>query len=119
MNTNTAKQPLQAGVIYARVSSEEQVMGYSIQAQFRACREWAEEHGYTITKEYLDEGHSAFRKLEKREALRELLADTVSKQRAFQLVIVHKLDRLFRNTLESSNRSGDPQAREGAARLSH
>ncbi|MEX0802448.1 MAG: recombinase family protein [Candidatus Binatia bacterium] len=31
--------------MYARVSSEEQVQGYSIQAQRRACREWAEKHG--------------------------------------------------------------------------
>jgi len=31
-----------------------------------------------------------------------LLSDTVSKQRAFHLIIVHKLDRLFRDTLESS-----------------
>ncbi len=32
----------------------------------------------------------------------ELLAVTVSKQRAFDLIVVHKLDRLFRDTLESS-----------------
>ena len=103
MSTNTAKQTAEtAAVIYARVSSEEQVQGYSIQAQLRACREWAEQHGYTVTKEYLEEGQSAFRNLEKREALKELLADTVSKQCAFQLIIVHKLDRLFRDTLESS-----------------
>jgi site-specific DNA recombinase len=103
MNTSTTKQQQQqTAVIYGRVSSEEQVQGYSIQAQLRACREWAEKHGYTVAKEYLDEGYSAFRKLEKREALKELLTEAVSKQRAFQLVIVHKLDRLFRNTLESS-----------------
>ena len=58
--------------------------------------------GYTIAQEYLEEGHSAFRNLEKREAMKELLADTVSKQRCFQVMIVHKLDRLFRDTLESS-----------------
>ena len=102
MNTNTAQQQQLTAVIYARVSSEEQVQGYSIQAQLRACREWAAKNGYTIAKEYLEEGHSAFRNLEKREAMKELLADTVSKQRGFQLIIVHKLDRLFRDTLESS-----------------
>jgi site-specific DNA recombinase len=103
MITNTAKQQAQASaVIYARVSSEEQVQGYSIQAQLRACREWAAKQGCTVAKEYLEEGQSAFRNLEKREALKELLADTVSKQRAFQIIIVHKLDRLFRDTLESS-----------------
>ena len=40
--------------------------------------------------------------MEKREALKELLADTISKQRSFDLIVVHKLDRLFRDTLESS-----------------
>src|SRR5262249_45123287 len=98
---NTPKRP-QSAVIYARVSSEEQVQGYSIRAQLRACGEWAEKHGYKVAKEYLEEGQSAFRNLEKREALKELLADTVSKQRPFDLIIVHKLDRLFRDTLESS-----------------
>ena len=102
MNTNTAKQQQQTAVIYARVSSEEQVQGYSIQAQLRACREWAEKHGYKVAKEYLEEGQSAFRNLERRAALKELLADSVNKARGFNLIIVHKLDRLFRNTLESS-----------------
>ena len=98
---NTPQRP-QTAVIYARVSSEEQVQGYSIQAQLRACREWAETHGYKVAKEYLEEGQSAFRNLEKREALKELLADTVRKGRSFDLIIVHKLDRLFRDSLESS-----------------
>src|SRR5262245_50339540 len=103
MSTNTkTEQQRQTAVVYARVSSEEQVQGYSIQAQLRACREWAEKNRYTVAKEYRDEGHSAFRDLEKREAMKELLADTVSKQRGFQVIIIHKLDRLFRDTLESS-----------------
>src|SRR5215472_3735181 len=100
--TNIAKQEQKAAVIYARVSSEEQVQGYSIQAQLKACREWAEKHGYTVAKEYLEEGQSVFRNLERRAALKELLADSVGKERGFSLIIVHKLDRLFRNTLESS-----------------
>ena len=103
MNTNPVKQQQQqTAVIYARVSSEEQVQGYSIQAQLHACREWAEKYGYSVAKEYLEEGQSAFRNLEKRTALKELLADSVSKQRGFDLIVVHKLDRLFRNTVESS-----------------
>jgi site-specific DNA recombinase len=72
MNTNTAhkQQPV---VIYARVSSEEQVQGYSIQAQLRACREWAAKHGYKVVKEYLDEGYSASRHLDKREAFKDMI----------------------------------------------
>jgi DNA invertase Pin-like site-specific DNA recombinase len=53
MSTNTpTKQQQLTAVVYARVSSEEQVQGYSIQAQLRACREWAEKHGYSAAKEY-------------------------------------------------------------------
>jgi len=88
-------------VIYARVSSEEQVQGYSIQAQLRACREWAEKNGCTIIKEYLDEGFSASRNLEKRESFKEMLSDAASKKRPFDIILVHKLDRFSRDSLES------------------
>jgi site-specific DNA recombinase len=94
------KQP-QTAVVYARVSSEEQVQGYSIQAQLRACREWAEKHGYRVAKEYLDEGYSASRHLEKRESFKEMLSDAASKSHPFDLVVVHKLDRFSRDSLES------------------
>ena len=45
--------------LYARVSSEEQVEGYSIDAQLRACRNLAREKGWQIVAEYVDEGKSA------------------------------------------------------------
>jgi DNA invertase Pin-like site-specific DNA recombinase len=64
MSTNAKQQ--QTAVVYARVSSEEQVQGYSIQAQLRACREWAAKNGFKVVKEYLDEGYSASRHLDKR-----------------------------------------------------
>src|SRR5262245_4290486 len=103
MSTNTkTEQQRQTAVVYARVSSEAQVQGYSIQAQLQACRDWAVKNGYVVAKEYLEEGHSAFRNLDKRETLNELLADTGSKQRPADLIIVRELDRLFRDTLESA-----------------
>ena len=34
--------------------------------------------------------------------LKELLGNTVSKERAFQIIVVHKLDRLFRDSAESA-----------------
>ena len=102
MSTNTAKQtPETAAVIYARVSSEEQVQGYSIQAQLRACREWAEKHDYKVAREFLDEGYSASRNLDKRESFKEMLGDAASKTHPFDVIIVHKLDRFSRDSLES------------------
>ena len=101
MNMNPATQQQPSAVIYARVSSEEQVQGYSIQAQLRACRDWAAKHGYKVAKEYLDEGYSASRHLEKRESFKEMLGDAALKSHPFDIIIIHKLDRFSRDSLES------------------
>ena len=101
MSTNTVTNQQQTAVVYARVSSEEQVQGYSIQAQLRACREWAQKHGYKVTKEYLDEGYSASRNLEKRESFKGMLSDAASNSHPFDIIVVHKLDRFSRDSLES------------------
>ena len=45
-------------VIYARFSSDKQTEN-SIEAQVRACEDYAEIHGYTINKIYSDEAVSA------------------------------------------------------------
>ena len=70
----------QTAVIYGRVSSEDQVQGFSLQAQLRACREWAVKNGFKVLREYVEEGHSAFRNLDKREPFKELLSDAASKK---------------------------------------
>src|SRR5688572_27909008 len=101
MTVNTTTLHRQGAVIYARVSSEEQVQGYSIQAQLRACRAWAEKQGYGVAKEYVDEGYSASRHLDRREAFKDMVAEAVSKTRSFDIVIVHKLDRFSRDSAES------------------
>src|SRR5262245_29424514 len=103
MTTTTikAKQQRETAAIYGRVSSEEQVQGYSIQAQLRACREWAQTHGYNIVREYLDEGVSASKNLERRESFKAMIADATSKEHPYDVVIVHKLDRFSRDSLES------------------
>ena len=45
--------------LYARVSSEEQVQGYSLDAQRRAFRKLVEDQGWTLYQEYVEEGRSA------------------------------------------------------------
>ena len=44
--------------VYHRVSSEEQVEGYSLDAQQRATRAYCAAHGWTVVEEYRDEGKS-------------------------------------------------------------
>ena len=79
--------------LYARVSIEEQREGYSIQEQSIATRQFAERKGWTVIGEYLDEGFSGTN--DRRPAFRQLLGD--ARQRRFDVVIVHKIDRFYRN----------------------
>jgi DNA invertase Pin-like site-specific DNA recombinase len=84
--------------LYARVSTEEQTEGYSIDAQLRACRNLAQEKGWTIVAEYIDEGRSARSEdISKRPKFKEMLE--AAKRREFDVLIVHKLDRFARNLL--------------------
>src|SRR5215217_3919969 len=46
-------------ILYARVSSAEQVEGYSLDQQIDALRAWASREGYEVLAEVRDEGWSA------------------------------------------------------------
>jgi site-specific DNA recombinase len=41
-------------IVYARVSTAEQALGYSLTTQAEKCRDWAAERGYTVLAEYQD-----------------------------------------------------------------
>lgn len=88
------------------MSSEEQVEGYSLDAQARACVLYCEAHGWTILREYRDEGRSARTEdLSKRPQFAAMLRD--AEARLFDVIVVHKLDRFARNlrvTLETLDR---------------
>lgn len=83
-------------VIYARVSSTEQVSGYSIDAQVDLCREWAAQQGYTVVHIYIEPGKSA--KTDERPVFQQMIR-YVSAGQAEQ-IIVHKVDRFARNLLD-------------------
>ncbi len=83
-------------VLYARVSSEEQVEGYSIDAQRRAFRDLCKSKGWTPLTEYVDEGKSAHRdNADNRPAFKRMIAD--AERGKFDFLVVHKLDRFSRN----------------------
>lgn len=82
--------------LYARVSSEEQVEGYSIDAQRRAFQTLVEARGWIACKEYVEEGRSARTEdISKRPVFKEMIADASAGK--FDVLIVHKLDRFSRN----------------------
>ncbi len=75
--------------IYARVSTTEQ----TVDLQLDGLREYATARGLEVVGEYVDEGVSGARA--KRPALDRLMAD--AHKRAFDVVMVWKLDRLGRS----------------------
>ena len=87
--------PLRAAA-YARFSSEMQ-RDESIDAQLRAIREYAKKNGAIVVQEYIDRAHTAT--TDQRPAFQQMITD--AKRGAFNLVIVHKLDRFSRNRYDS------------------
>ncbi len=84
--------------IYARVSTEEQFEeGHSIDAQLRLTREFCERKGWTVVAEYTDPGWSG--RTLKRPHMQELL--THARAKAFDVIVVHKLDRLSRSLVDT------------------
>jgi DNA invertase Pin-like site-specific DNA recombinase len=94
--------------VYVRVSSEEQLEGYSLEAQLRAIRAYCAERGWRIVLEYVEEGKSArYEDLTRRPRFKAMLE--AAEARRFDVVLVHKLDRFARNLLvllTSLNRLG-------------
>ena len=116
MSTNIVTNPQQTAVIYARVSSEEQVQGYSIQAQLRACREWAEKHGYMIARNISMKVTPHF--VVWKNAKRSKNCSRTAALKSEPLIPSSFISSIaFRDTLESSTARGNPQARAGAADL--
>jgi DNA invertase Pin-like site-specific DNA recombinase len=87
---------MQKAIIYCRVSTEEQAeRGYSLDAQEKYCRNFAENNGYKVIDVYRDEGKSGT-SLD-RPALKDLLTQ-IQEEKSVGAVIVQETDRLARNT---------------------
>jgi site-specific DNA recombinase len=85
-------------VIYTRVSSKEQVGGYSLETQERTCHEYAARLGYDISKVFVERGESA--KTANRTELQNMLRYIVANSKSLEAVIVYKVDRLDCNTVD-------------------
>lgn len=88
-------------VIYVRFSSDKQTED-SIEAQVRACREYAAGHGLTVGEVYADEAVSGKgSKTASRRAYQRLLRD--AEKGLFDTILIHKYDRIARNLGEHVN----------------
>jgi len=82
-------------VIYLRVSSEQQAeRDLSIPAQREVLWQYADERGWSIVEEYVDEAKSA--KNDARPDFQRMIAAAQQSNRNFDAIVVHKLDRFSR-----------------------
>ena len=81
---------------YFRVSDEDQIDGYSLDAQRRAFGEFCRQKGWEAVETYCEEGRSAWvESIAKRPAFRQMLEDAHA--RRFDVLVSHTLDRFSRN----------------------
>jgi site-specific DNA recombinase len=87
-------------VLYARVSTTEQAeKELSIPAQLQAMRDYAHQHSWDISEEFVEPGASA--KTAARPILQRLLSRVREvADRKVDVVLVHKIDRLARNVYD-------------------
>ena len=83
--------------LYARVSTEEQTEGYSIDAQRRAFQRLCDERGWTPLHEYIEAGKSAHTDdISKRPVFKQAIDDALAGK--YDVLVVHKIDRFSRKT---------------------
>ena len=81
---------------YFRVSDEDQLDGYSLDAQRRAFGEFCRQKGWEAVETYCEEGRSAWvESIGKRPSFRQMLED--AQARKFDVLVTHTLDRFSRN----------------------
>lgn len=82
-------------VIYCRVSSEEQVKGYSLTIQEKLCREFVSAHGFELVEVFIEKGESA--KTLDRTELTRMWEFCKQKKNDIQFIVAYKVDRIARN----------------------
>ena len=90
--TETVQQTVKMIAIYARVSTARQEEEKTIETQLAAVRKFADENGYTIVKEYIDDGWSG--DMLARPQLDQLRQDV--KNKIWEAVLIYDPDRLAR-----------------------
>lgn len=92
--TANVQSSLLTAAIYLRVSTEEQIDGFGLQAQLAACKGYALALGYEVTAIYEDAGLSGSLGVNDRPALKALIRDCDSGK--FGAIFVAAIDRLSR-----------------------
>jgi site-specific DNA recombinase len=80
-------------IIYARVSTDEQAKGYSLQTQIEACRTYTQDHNYDIVATFSEDYTGATMDRPEFNKLRDFIV-----RNPVEVVIVYDIDRLARKS---------------------
>ena len=95
---NKIKKEIPTCVIYTRVSSKEQVKGFSLESQEKLCRDYAERNGLQVLRLFREAGESA--KTADRTELQNLLKYCFKEHKKIGAVVIYKVDRFARNNAD-------------------
>ncbi len=85
-------------IIYVRVSSKEQVLGFSLDSQEKVCRDFSQRSEHEVLIVFREEGESA--KTADRTELQKMLRFCEVNKRQIDRVVVYKVDRFSRDTAD-------------------
>ncbi len=88
-------------IIYCRVSTKEQAERYSLSAQEKICRQYAERNRYDVIKVFVERGESA--KTIDRTELNQLIQFASKNHKNIDALIVSQIDRLSREPIDYLN----------------
>ena len=97
-NVNSKNEKPKNDVIYVRVSTGEQVAGFSLDNQEKYCQEFSNKTGYSVLVIFREEGESA--KTANRTKLQEMLRYCEKNKKQISRVVVYKVDRFSRTTAD-------------------
>ncbi len=92
--TNLKKEIKRVDVIYVRVSSKEQVQGFSLDSQEKVCREFSKRSEHSVLEVFREEGESA--KTADRTELQKMLRFCEKNKKQIGRVVIYKVDRMSR-----------------------
>ena len=95
---NLNKEIKKVDVIYVRVSSNEQVLGFSLDNQEKFCKEYSQKDGHTVLEIFREEGESA--KTANRTQLQLMMRFCEKHKKQIGRLVVYKVDRLSRVTAD-------------------
>ncbi len=95
-DTKIKRLPNKTAVIYARVSSTEQIKNFSIRTQLKECRNFLQNHDISEVAVFIEQGESA--KSANRTQFQNLLTFLKNNKNKVDYLVCYKFDRFSRNT---------------------